>query len=532
MPSLADHIDRLTLTARSIRNSALATASTATSAGGPFTQAVLTTPLGDLIRDIDPSELGLFTLVPPAPPNAGTRDAEPAGAAAEIARIDVVSATPLRKHPAARRDDILRPREPEPEVYAEAALKYLDRYATIRPMPRARSQVNAILEQLHDLRTNIQTLNASLEQAKRAAPQGERPQSPKTLANEEEEHIKELHIRLEQLKKRKESLQRKRPAIRTAGPSRPAAPKTPVSPPLPSKPDSQEDEFWNTPGAPARTLQFRNELLMDEQVEIGDITSSFASPVSAVRTVMPGGAAEELGEPVDEAPDEAVDEDEAIDEEGEKTVVLKKLSPPPQPSPPPPAEPEESYVSEVDIEPPASAQPLPQDEVQPSTPADPKKPKLRITSDVERITAKIWSTVGDIIMPGHPFDVSGTSANKPPRAKETIAHLQTLSAQTPAPPSPTASSLSSVVAAPTSKQPSTQQILTAHMLLALLAASPGFALPLAKLKGTLGEKAKSAGGGSAVLTSQVTTRVLYGSVAKRLIKIERGGGEQVVRFDV
>ncbi|TFY66225.1 hypothetical protein EVG20_g4860 [Dentipellis fragilis] len=511
MPSLADHIDRLTLTARSIRNSASATASTATSAGGPFTQAVLTTPLGDLIRDIDPSELGLFTLVPPAPPNAGTRDAEPAGAAAEIARIDVVSATPLRKHPAARRDDILRPREPEPEVYAEAALKYLDRYATIRPMPRARSQVTAILEQLHDLRANIQSLNASFEQAKHAAPPGDRPQSPKTLANEEEQHIKELHVRLEQLKKRKESLQGKRPAVRTADPSRPAAPKTPVSPPILSKTDSQEDEFWNTPGA--RRAPYTH--------------------VSAVRTSMLGETVEEPEEPANDAPDEAiVDEDDAIDEEGEKTVVLKKLSPPPPPSPPPPAEPEESYVSEVDMEPPTPVRPPPQDEVQPSTPADPKKPKLRITADVQRITAKIWSTVGDIIMPGHPFDVSGTSVNKPPRAKETIAHLHTLSAQTPALPSPTASSLSSVVAAPASKQPSTQQILTAHMLLALLAASPGFALPLAKLKETLGEKAKSAGGGPGLLTSQVTTRVLYGSVAKRLIKIERGGGEQVVRFDV
>jgi hypothetical protein len=42
-------------------------------------------------------------------------------------RIDVVSATPLRKQPASRRDDIKRPKEFEPEVYAEAALKYLNR---------------------------------------------------------------------------------------------------------------------------------------------------------------------------------------------------------------------------------------------------------------------------------------------------------------------------------------------------------------------------------------------------------------------
>lgn len=45
----------------------------------------------------------------------------------ELTRIDVVSATPLRKQPASRRDDVKRPKEFEPEVYAEAALKYLNR---------------------------------------------------------------------------------------------------------------------------------------------------------------------------------------------------------------------------------------------------------------------------------------------------------------------------------------------------------------------------------------------------------------------
>lgn len=35
---------------------------------------------------------------------------------------------------------------------------------------------------------------------------------------------------------------------------------------------------------------------------------------------------------------------------------------------------------------------------------------------------KIWATVGDLIMPGHPFDVSSSASagTKPPRAKETM----------------------------------------------------------------------------------------------------------------
>jgi hypothetical protein len=53
-------------------------------------------------------------------------------------------------------------------------------------------------------------------------------------------------------------------------------------------------------------------------------------------------------------------------------------------------------------------------------------------------------------------------------------------------------------------------------------------MPLNKVKEELVTKA---GGTSAALTFG-TTRILYGCVAKRLVKIERGGGEQIVKFDV
>jgi len=77
------------------------------------------------------------------------------------------------------------------------------------------------------------------------------------------------------------------------------------------------------------------------------------------------------------------------------------------------------------------------------------------------------------------------------------------------------------------------------MLLTLLAAPPHFALPLARVKEALAGKytaLSGQAGGSAgrvdVLSGQVSMRVLYGCVAKRLVKIDRGGGQQVVRFDV
>jgi hypothetical protein len=62
----------------------------------------------------------------------------------------------------------------------------------------------------------------------------------------------------------------------------------------------------------------------------------------------------------------------------------------------------------------------------------------------------------------------------------------------------------------------------------LLSASPHFSMPLNKVKAELVNKA---GGNSAAL-SMGTTRILYGCVAKKLVKIDRGGGEQIVKFDV
>ena len=40
----------------------------------------------------------------------------------------------------------------------------------------------------------------------------------------------------------------------------------------------------------------------------------------------------------------------------------------------------------------------------------------------------MWATVGEVIMPGNPFDPSGSTAAKPPRAKETMYVATTMSA--------------------------------------------------------------------------------------------------------
>ena len=91
-------------------------------APGFYTNAALRTPLSDLIREADPSEAGLFTLVPPSSYGAGTEEEGPGGAT-QVTRADLPSATPLR--PRTGRE--IKTQEHEPEVYADAALKFLDR---------------------------------------------------------------------------------------------------------------------------------------------------------------------------------------------------------------------------------------------------------------------------------------------------------------------------------------------------------------------------------------------------------------------
>lgn len=102
--------------------------------------------------------------------------------------------------------------------------------------------------------------------------------------------------------------------------------------------------------------------------------------------------------------------------------------------------------------------------------------------------------------------------------------LRTLASKIPTPSSPTGSSLSSFSAAPTSRdEPTIQQIQTAQLLLALLMAQPSCTLPMNRLKDIMT--------GNAGTTGVSHTRALYACVAKRLVKIERGKGEQSVRFD-
>jgi len=103
--------------------------------------------------------------------------------------------------------------------------------------------------------------------------------------------------------------------------------------------------------------------------------------------------------------------------------------------------------------------------------------------------------------------------------------LRTLASKTPAPLSPTASSLSSFSTVPTLRdEPTVQQVQTGQLLLALLMAQPSCTLPMNRLKDIMT--------GNVEATGVPHTRSLYACVAKRLVRIDRGKGGQSVRFDI
>ncbi|SJK97371.1 uncharacterized protein ARMOST_00623 [Armillaria ostoyae] len=487
MASLSDQIDRLSRTSKATAITAAAVAVSPDVA--PFSTAVLDTQLGDLIRDVDPSELGLFSLVVPH----SEQDAR--GDIPKLARSGFPGATPLK--PTTRR-------EVDPEVYAHAALKYIDRYQTIRPMPRAYSQVVALLEEIQLARDGIQETTELLQSNQFA----DGP-SIKSMIDNEERSLHHYEKKLDALRKRRDLLvtQAKRTSRTTSTGKKSAPPPRPVTPVAPSHADEEEESFWATPGR-----AFASENLLHEQVDIGDLSvasmSSPSAPSPSTRTrrrSIPQPLVEVAEDPKDacELQDQSSVVEDAIDETIQVAATPARRSP-------------EQLAADV---PPVHVP-------EPETPGT--KARLRVNTEVERIVAKIWATMGDVIMPGHPYRTTG-DGSKPPRAKQTIAHLQSISALVPTPSSPSQSSLLSVDTAPS--QPTPQQILTAHLLVTLLSCPPKFSMPLNKVKESLAAKA-STGGSAVLIAGQGTTRVLYGCVAKRLIKIDRGGGEQVVKFDV
>jgi len=173
-------------------------------------------------------------------------------------------------------------------------------------------------------------------------------------------------------------------------PDPPEAPNTTVS-------DLKEDSFWTTPGV-GKTLQFKGELLVNEDVDLGNVTSSFSTPIvpfrpSALRSLPTDSPFQEedpIGDVAHEDPSTLEDTFdcpagtqisglEITGQVSDRTTSAKH--PPSQPSPrsvpPPGSEPSTPVASTEQLTSSSTTETL-------GHTLSAKK-RIRVTSDVERI---------------------------------------------------------------------------------------------------------------------------------------------------
>ncbi|KAF8524301.1 hypothetical protein BU17DRAFT_42929 [Hysterangium stoloniferum] len=490
MASLLDTLDRFNYTASSIRS--LTSSQQDQSTPGPFTSAILNSSLEDILREADEAEYGLFTFVKDPSVILGDGHINQG----RVGRKEFRGVTPLKPKRAADTN-----KDEEPEVYVEAALKYLDRFRAIKSMPHVHTHLESLIDRLNTVRDNVERLQTSIEDQSHSG-----RISPKSQIAEEERRISELKSRVLQLRKRP-----KHTSSSSVSDTPSSATSTPTSQPLRSKANSKPSSLTNV-------RVDKSDSLLDEELDM----TGMDSMMSSIHQERP---------PLQKTRDPGVDDDG-----GEPTIVISKLpreSKPPASSPaatPLPPSRSHSQASTIDLQTPVQESKHGLNRVDPPS-TKTKIRRTRITPEMERVSAKVWSVIPDLLVPGNNF---GSPGNAPPKAKDTLTILQTIASQ-PIPdatsnassPSTrsTLSSLLGIEIGPTGGTP--HQIMTALVLLTLFTA-PNHSMPLTDLKGLLASKNAAALGASA---SQVGTRALYGCVAKKLVKIDRGGGEQIVKFD-
>jgi hypothetical protein len=148
----------------------------------------------------------------------------------------------------------------------------------------------------------------------------------------------------------------------------------------------QDESFWNTPGIPQRTMNFAGDLLLNETVDLNDVSiASFSSPVptriSSPRSELlahppvPDQSAEDSSLKVEED-----DESPDIEDDIQTTPTAKigsSRSQPPSPSPPSP-----QPIPELPLK--CDTVSAPQIQAN-GTPSSFKQQRVRITMDTEKI---------------------------------------------------------------------------------------------------------------------------------------------------
>ncbi len=166
-------------------------------------------------------------------------------------------------------------------------------------------------------------------------------------------------------------------------------------PPHTAVSDPQEDSFWTTPG-PRKTLQFKNELLTNEEVDLENVTSSFSTPApplksSATRTATAGLPTQEEGGPTEDAvPDDFSTLEDTFDRTpGAHVITLENTGQaddrivedqPAQPLPP-----SASLRTSEPSTPIVNNEQLPSSSIAETSVLTHSAKRIRITNDVERI---------------------------------------------------------------------------------------------------------------------------------------------------
>lgn len=176
-------------------------------------------------------------------------------------------------------------------------------------------------------------------------------------------------------------MSKKKPRTLVRAKRKPAPPATPQTP---SSPDQREETFWNTPGAAARTLHFTGDSLLDEEVDLANVsTTSFCTPLAAQKFSKQIPFDPEEAEPQQEDVSEEEDEvDQALgdpDETIEPTVVLGKTAPLLEEHSP------SESVQELEVVKAASSP----SELAPFNAAPPHhRQKVKVTTELERIVVR------------------------------------------------------------------------------------------------------------------------------------------------
>ena len=160
--------------------------------------------------------------------------------------------------------------------------------------------------------------------------------------------------------------------------------------------DPKEDSFWTTPGV-GKTLQFKDELLVNEDVDLGNVTSSFSTPIvpfrpSALRSLPTDSPLQEEGQTDDMSHEDPSTLEDTFDSpagtQGSRLEITGQVSnrtnstkhspsrPSPRSVPPPGSEPSTPIASTGQLTSSSATESLGHTH---------SAKKIRVTSDVERI---------------------------------------------------------------------------------------------------------------------------------------------------